>query len=243
MRSKHSGLWCLLIAAGVLTIATCAHQVPSHVSVVENHSITGKTATFKQCNLSVVFTGFPRQLKKYELSKFSEMFTKFFEHKVEALCYEENHLFELAMCICQDRDFSESDIWPFGTKIKNNKDFKFIREYKPSHSKKAFEIELQKKWRGSTVRALFLFPKHSPNCFFMQIVIFDPSGPSSSPAFFNTTSSASASHSVCLDSPPVGEIPKGKTAERLSELDELKRHGLITPDEYREKRKRILNDL
>lgn len=242
MKTNYARLWCLAMASGLLALTSCA-QLPSHISVGKKTTVAGTAATFEQCNISVRFTGSPRPLSSLELSAFSGIMTKFSNWEVDTLGYEQYRLAEFAVCICRDYEFSAGEISQLESTMQMNKDVRFIRAYTPPYSKSAVEFESSEKSNGIIERVQMFLPNAAPKCMFLQSVKFEASKSSSSLGFLGTTEAARVRSSGSVGSPPVSEKPKATVAHRLEELGELRRRGLITKEEYEQKREVILQGL
>jgi hypothetical protein len=222
----------IAVTAGLLALASCA-QLPPHVSIPHKTDVANTSATFAQCAMSVRFTGPPRALSPQETAALGVQLTKFYKWEVDGLGYEQYRLMETAFCVCRDAAFSSSDIAQAESALRSNKDYKFLGAYDLAYSRRAFEFESSASSNGITDRMQFAFPTVAPRCMFVQAIRFDSSTSSAAGVFFGTAQPAT----------PASRSPSGSAANRLEELGDLRRRGLITEDEYQQRRRAILQGL
>jgi Short C-terminal domain len=238
----------LLLSAGVLILTSCA-QLPKNISAANKTTVTGSIAKFEQCAMSVRFTGPSRAFTPTQLVEFTAQFAKevgkFAKWEVDVLVYDEYRLGEWAFCMCRDYEFSGNEISNFEKFSRSNRKYKFTRAFDPPHSRRAIEVEGPDGEFGVGIksRLLFMFPTKAPNCMFMQLVAFDTSTSSTAAAFIDTAQVAVEPSSGSAVSPPAPAQSRVSTSDRLEELRDLHRRGLITQQEYQQKRKAVLDGL
>jgi hypothetical protein len=237
---------CLFVlGVGVFSFISCA-TLPEHISMPNKLNVSGTTAKFENCKMSVRFSGPPRPFSTNELNEFKNL-PKFFNWELEGLVFEEHLLAEFAICTCRDLEYSLEEIQQNESQFQLNKEFRFIKGYDSPYFKKVIEFE------SSNVpgipdkivaRYKVIFPNAAPKCSFIQFVISDPATSSKSTKFFETLASQTNETTPQPEGNP-SALPQSKpsVAERLEELNNLLKRNLITKEEYEQKRKAILEGL
>jgi len=217
-------------------------QLPSHVTISDTKSELDHV-DIGRCGVRISFSGSPRKLRDDEFSVFANQLPKYSKWEIDGWVFEKFRLAETAVCLCRDYPLTTNELQAnMELFFKNTSGpiqriFSTPRSFVQEGVGPAFESESAEPSAESKMRMRVINPRNAASCIVIQTTQ-SPSVEAASLEFFSRltlTSSATKPR----------EDPSGTAspAERLRQLDLLLKDRLITPEEYNEKRRVILERL
>jgi hypothetical protein len=171
----------LAAAAGLISCAT-----PANVSVAQRVTLEGAKADFRDCGVSVVFSGTPRALYPNEAATYTRPLGRSGRWQVDGLAYQEFRLVQTALCLCRDTEFSNEDMARTESRMANNSNRTLMPMDSLSFARKVIGFDSPYARGSITEQARLLFPHKARSCFFVQGGKFLPTAPDALKDFFAT---------------------------------------------------------
>lgn len=178
MRGKILGL------CAALGVASC--QLPPNVSDAGRPEVAGARAEFRQCAVSVAFSGEPRALHASEAAGITSSLGRLAEWawQIAGVAYEDNRFAQLAVCLCSDREIDDETLARIEASIARSANFRLTKTDPVPFARKT--IAAESPYRASQPELRMIFPRHAPRCMFVQGFAAHAASPQTAQAFFAT---------------------------------------------------------
>jgi hypothetical protein len=162
---------------------------------------------------------------------------KYSKWEIDGWGYEKFRLTEYAICLCRDYPFTANELKPNAELFSKGRSISNPRTFMQEGIGPAFEFEGAEPSAEAKERTRFIYPRNAASCIVAQSTR-SPSVEAAGSEFFSRLALSSSATKP-------REAPSGTAspAERLRQLDLLLKDRLITPEEYNEKRRVILERL
>lgn len=217
------------LALGVLALASLAScaQLPSTGPVIAH----GPSVDLQSCRVSVQFSGTPSTLTSAEMQSFAKSLGDYAKWDVTAWRFTKFRLVELAVCMCRDYPIPESELGSM-TGWNEGAGSQTVKEELGATSEFWLDKSADEKLRMQIIKF-----KDLDRCVMAQYVQ-SPDPYVESRRFFSSPTPLAK-----VTGAPLGSPSKGSVAERLRQLDQLRKDRLITEEEYSNRRRVVLDSL
>jgi Short C-terminal domain len=219
-----------MIAAALLAgLGGCV--LPSTKQGVSNAPMGGDISVSK-CDIKVGFSGAPRALDSAELATATAYLPKFSKWSIEGWVLDQYRLLETVTCLCRDYPFAPNEVREIVNAARNTA---LTKNALVSETSAGIVIDYEGPDSSPSAREHYrhIYPATRPSCFAVaRVRAPEATAIESRASFFSrlTLSPANAPSALSV-------------AERLRQLDKLLADGLITREEYAERRRVVLEQL
>ena len=184
----------------------------------------------KACGVRVTFSGNPKKMSADQIQEGRASLGEYYKWEVDGWVSSQFRLAQVAMCICRDSPFVQLDL-----------------EAEPNgfigSTRRAVDVEgvgagntfYGERSPTERQRIQLVGTRMFPNCAVMQIVVSPPADDGVEGPFFSSLTSSTV---AARQSRPTGNV-----ADRLRQLEQLRKDGVISNDEYTNRRRVILDSL
>jgi hypothetical protein len=220
----------LPLLAALSFLVGCAQTGPN-----ENRTPMPKTVDLKSCGARVTFSGPPERPSRDLMQAFSEFLGPYHRWESDMWWFRQYGLIEMAFCACRDSSFTVEEValdlsLGVGGFSITERDIK-VPGFRSL-------TELEKNTSGEVQIVRVGISETAPKCMLAQMVRSRGSDRGMVKPFFAALEVQGASGSE----PSPGKSA-GSASDRLRQLDQLLKEGLISRDEYDSRRRRVLDSL
>lgn len=194
-------------------------------------------ALLPKCAAQQTFSGATRTLRSDELVALSEMLGKYSKWQLEGISYEDYRLAETAVCACRDYKFVVEELRGYAENVQANNAFQDAKINMLDPIGPSIEVLASTSTPEATDRVRLVRPNHAPQCLVIQAVRA-PESQAKASIFFSRLEQFPRETAT----PSIRATPQ-TPADRLRALEQLRRDGLLSEDEYKTRRNAVVEQL